>query len=111
MLRSPAMIFSRSALPGRVFNIRDTYSITSDCVQVSCDACRSLLFDEGRRTALACPSNIRLENGTIPQDFQPTLRPAVGDRLAPYLTLYLPVHYMIMNVPDGTQVILASLLE
>ena len=40
--------------------------------QVSCDQCRSPLFDEGRNTVLAYPSSFKFKDCKVPKDFQPT---------------------------------------
>lgn len=55
--------------------------------KVSCNICRSSLFDEGRRTVLAYPSSFRFENNKIPLDFQPTAHIFYAER--------------VMEVPDG----------
>ncbi|EJF64593.1 hypothetical protein DICSQDRAFT_144357 [Dichomitus squalens LYAD-421 SS1] len=40
--------------------------------KVSCNECRSPMFDEGRNTVLAYPSSFKFPNGKVPTDFQPT---------------------------------------
>ncbi|EKM57758.1 uncharacterized protein PHACADRAFT_90575 [Phanerochaete carnosa HHB-10118-sp] len=40
--------------------------------KVSCDQCRSPIFDEGRNTVLAYPSSFKFEDGKVPKDFHPT---------------------------------------
>ncbi|GJE96560.1 hypothetical protein PsYK624_127570 [Phanerochaete sordida] len=40
--------------------------------KVSCDQCRSPIFDEGRNTVLAYPSSFKFKDGKVPPDFQPT---------------------------------------
>ncbi|EIN09844.1 hypothetical protein PUNSTDRAFT_66341 [Punctularia strigosozonata HHB-11173 SS5] len=40
--------------------------------KVSCDNCRSPLFDEGRNTVLVYPSSIQFEDNKVPKNFMPT---------------------------------------
>ncbi|KAI0806318.1 Mss4-like protein [Irpex lacteus] len=40
--------------------------------KVSCDQCRSPLFDEGRNAVLAYPGSFKFKDRKVPQDFQPT---------------------------------------
>ena len=40
--------------------------------KVSCNICRSPMFDEGRNTVLAYPSSFQFSDGKIPLDFYPT---------------------------------------
>jgi len=55
--------------------------------KVSCDVCRSPIFDEGRNTVLAYPGSFVFEQGHIPLDFQPTAHIFYKER--------------VMEVPDG----------
>ena len=55
--------------------------------KVSCDQCRSSLFDEGRNTVLAYPSSFKFQDGKVPLDFQPTAHIFYSQR--------------VMEVPDG----------
>ncbi|THH27420.1 hypothetical protein EUX98_g6768 [Antrodiella citrinella] len=55
--------------------------------KVSCDMCRSPIFDEGRNTVLAYPASFVFEDGRIPLDFQPTAHIFFSQR--------------VMEVPDG----------
>ncbi|KAI0682844.1 Mss4-like protein [Cytidiella melzeri] len=55
--------------------------------KVSCDQCRSPLFDEGRNTVLAYPGSFKFKNKKVPADFQPTSHIFYGQR--------------VMDVPDG----------
>ncbi|KAI0671554.1 Mss4-like protein [Trametes maxima] len=55
--------------------------------KVSCDQCRSPLFDEGRNTVLAYPSSFKFPDGKVPVDFQPTAHIFYSER--------------VMEVPDG----------
>jgi len=55
--------------------------------KVSCDTCRSSLFDEGRNTVLAYPSAFNFEGGKVPLDFQPTCHIFYAQR--------------VMEIPDG----------
>ncbi|KDQ57221.1 hypothetical protein JAAARDRAFT_688731 [Jaapia argillacea MUCL 33604] len=48
--------------------------------KVSCNNCRSPIFDEGRHTVLAYPSSFRFEAGKVPLDFQPTAHIFYGQR-------------------------------
>lgn len=41
-------------------------------VKVSCDVCRSPIFDEGRNAVLAYPGSFKFQDGKVPLDFQPT---------------------------------------
>ena len=54
------------------FSTEDQTAEHSVPCKVSCDACRSPLFDEGRNTVHAYPSSFRFKDGKIPLDFQPT---------------------------------------
>ena len=54
------------------FSTEDQTAEHSVPCKVSCDVCRSPLFDEGRNTVLAYPSSFRFKDGKIPLDFQPT---------------------------------------
>ncbi|KAI0050462.1 hypothetical protein FA95DRAFT_1536246 [Auriscalpium vulgare] len=56
-------------------------------VKVSCDTCRSPLFDEGRQTVLAYPSSFHFPQGKVPTDFQPTCHIFYAER--------------VLEVPDG----------
>ncbi|KAH9856507.1 Mss4-like protein [Lenzites betulinus] len=55
--------------------------------KVSCNHCRSPLFDEGRNTVLAYPSAFNFPDHKIPLDFRPTAHIFYGQR--------------IVDVPDG----------
>jgi len=55
--------------------------------KVSCNICRSPLFDEGRNTVLAYPSSFYFRDGKVPMDFQPTAHIFYSER--------------VMEVPDG----------
>ncbi|TCD66440.1 hypothetical protein EIP91_001377 [Steccherinum ochraceum] len=55
--------------------------------KVSCDVCRSPLFDEGRNTVLAYPGSFVFKDGKVPMDFQPTAHIFYKER--------------VMEVPDG----------
>ncbi|KAI1797300.1 Mss4-like protein [Ganoderma leucocontextum] len=56
-------------------------------VRVSCNACRSPIFDEGRNTVLAYPSAFKFPSPKVPASFQPTAHIFYSQR--------------IMDVPDG----------
>ncbi|KAI0091358.1 Mss4-like protein [Irpex rosettiformis] len=49
--------------------------------KVSCDQCRSPLFDEGRNTVLAYPGSFKFKDHKVPQDFQPTAHIFYSQRL------------------------------
>ena len=49
--------------------------------KVSCDQCRSPLFDEGRNTVLAYPSSFKFPNRKVPLDFQPTAHIFYSERV------------------------------
>ncbi|OBZ72514.1 hypothetical protein A0H81_07839 [Grifola frondosa] len=55
--------------------------------KVSCDVCRSPLFDEGRKTVLAFPSSFRFPDHMVPLDFQPIAHIFYSQR--------------VMDIPDG----------
>ncbi|KAH8100898.1 Mss4-like protein [Cristinia sonorae] len=55
--------------------------------KVSCDVCRSPIFDEGRNTVLAYPGSFKFKDGKVPLDFQPTAHIFYKER--------------VMEVPDG----------
>lgn len=55
--------------------------------KVSCDNCRSPLFDEGRNTVLAYPGSFHFKQGLVPHDFKPTAHIFYAQR--------------VMEVPDG----------
>ncbi|EIM91012.1 uncharacterized protein STEHIDRAFT_49041 [Stereum hirsutum FP-91666 SS1] len=55
--------------------------------KVSCDNCRSPLFDEGKNTVLAYPGSFRFKDRHVPHDFQPTAHIFYEQR--------------VMEVPDG----------
>ncbi|KAH9838371.1 Mss4-like protein [Rhodofomes roseus] len=55
--------------------------------KVSCNVCRSPMFDEGRNTVLAYPSSFRFKDAKVPLDFQPTAHIFYSQR--------------VMDVPDG----------
>ena len=55
--------------------------------QVTCNQCRSAIFDEGRHTILAYPSSFHFPAGKVPLDFRPTAHSFYSQR--------------IMEVPDG----------
>ncbi|KAH9940995.1 Mss4-like protein [Amylocystis lapponica] len=40
--------------------------------QVSCDVCRSPIFDEGRNTVLAYPASFKFPDHKVPRNFQPS---------------------------------------
>ncbi|KAI0346557.1 hypothetical protein BDW22DRAFT_1322973 [Trametopsis cervina] len=55
--------------------------------KVSCNECRSPLFDEGRSTVLAYPGAFKFKDKKVPADFQPTAHIFYSER--------------VMDVPDG----------
>ncbi|TFK81926.1 hypothetical protein K466DRAFT_501264 [Polyporus arcularius HHB13444] len=55
--------------------------------KVSCDECRSPIFDEGRNTVLAYPSAFKFPDRKVPLNFQPTAHIFYSER--------------VMEVPDG----------
>ncbi|KAI9060986.1 hypothetical protein FKP32DRAFT_1654854 [Trametes sanguinea] len=55
--------------------------------KVSCNQCRSPIFDEGRNTVLAYPSSFKFQDRKVPLDFQPTAHIFYSER--------------VMEVPDG----------
>ncbi|KAI0360094.1 hypothetical protein OH77DRAFT_1509296 [Trametes cingulata] len=55
--------------------------------KVSCDQCRSPIFDEGKNTVLAYPSSFKFPDRKVPLDFQPTAHIFYSER--------------VMEVPDG----------
>ncbi|KAI0710083.1 Mss4-like protein [Earliella scabrosa] len=55
--------------------------------KVSCNQCRSSVFDEGRNTVLAYPSSFKFKDGKVPREFQPTAHIFYRER--------------VMEVPDG----------
>ncbi|KAF7971010.1 hypothetical protein HWV62_22277 [Athelia sp. TMB] len=55
--------------------------------KVSCNTCRSPLFDEGCNTVLAYPSSFTFPDGKVPMDFQPTAHIFYAE--------------CVMEVPDG----------
>ncbi|KAJ3554538.1 hypothetical protein NM688_g3051 [Phlebia brevispora] len=55
--------------------------------KVSCDNCRSPIFDEGRNTVLAYPGSFKFEDGKVPKDFHPTA--------------HIFYNFRVMDVPDG----------
>ncbi|KZT29905.1 hypothetical protein NEOLEDRAFT_1153756 [Neolentinus lepideus HHB14362 ss-1] len=55
--------------------------------KVSCDQCRSPLFDEGRNTVLAYPGSFKFKDRKVPLDFQPSAHIFYSER--------------VMEIPDG----------
>ncbi|KAI0077896.1 hypothetical protein K474DRAFT_1661129 [Panus rudis PR-1116 ss-1] len=55
--------------------------------KVSCNVCRSPIFDEGRNVVLAYPSSFKFEDGHVPKEFQPTAHIFYSER--------------VMEIPDG----------
>lgn len=50
--------------------------------KVSCNKCRSPIFDEGRRTVLAYPGSFKFKDHKVPIDFQPTAHIFYSQRCA-----------------------------
>lgn len=73
--------------------------------KVSCDKCRSPLFDEGRSTVLAYPSAFKFKDHKVPLDFQPTAHIFYSQRYAIQNFQISPVTDIVvtsvMDVPDG----------
>ncbi|KAI0784193.1 hypothetical protein C8Q75DRAFT_800553 [Abortiporus biennis] len=55
--------------------------------KVSCNVCRSPMFDEGRMTVSAYPGSFKFQDHKVPLDFQPTAHIFYSQR--------------VMDVPDG----------
>jgi hypothetical protein len=62
-----------------MFHVRRVGEHNVPC-KVSCDNCRSSLFDEGRNTVLVYPSSIQFKDNKIPKDFMPTAHIFYGER-------------------------------
>lgn len=69
------------------FSTEDLTGMHSVPCKVSCNVCRSPLFDEGRNTVLAYPSSFRFPEHKVPLDFQPTAHIFYSQR--------------VMEIPDG----------
>ncbi len=73
--------------------------------QVSCDQCRSPLFDEGRNAVLAYPGSFKFKDRKVPQDFQPTAHIFYSQRYAQlHLTLVRAAPDLcdrVMEIADG----------
>lgn len=64
------------------FSTEDLTGMHSVPCKVSCNVCRSPLFDEGRNTVLAYPSSFRFPEHKVPLDFQPTAHIFYSQRYA-----------------------------
>jgi len=69
------------------FSTEDLTGVHSVPCKVSCNVCRSPLFDEGRNTVLAYPSSFKFPDHKVPLDFQPTAHIFYSER--------------VMEIPDG----------
>ncbi|OSX58734.1 hypothetical protein POSPLADRAFT_1151301 [Postia placenta MAD-698-R-SB12] len=69
------------------FSTEDLTGMHSVPCKVSCNVCRSPLFDEGRNTVLAYPSSFRFPEHKVPFNFQPTAHIFYSQR--------------VMEIPDG----------
>jgi hypothetical protein len=73
--------------------------------KVSCNHCRSPLFDEGRNTVLVYPSSVRFEGHQIPLDFQPSAHIFYEERSVEHVySQAMTSHFWpdsVIDIPDG----------
>ncbi|KAM5538482.1 hypothetical protein V8D89_007815 [Ganoderma adspersum] len=71
----------------RFFSTKRSQSVHDVPCKVSCNVCRSPLFDEGRNTVLAYPSAFEFPGSKVPASFRPTAHIFYSQR--------------VMDIPDG----------